>query len=52
MAYDWVNPFIGEVADFVQAVQQQRQPRVSLIDGVRNVHIMETARARQLQRPL
>ena len=52
MAYDWVNPFIAEVADFVQAVQQQREPRVRLIDGVRNVHIMETARARQLQRPL
>jgi predicted dehydrogenase len=52
ITYDWVNSFIGEVTDFVQAVQQQREPRVKLVDGMRNVHIMETARARQLQHPL
>jgi predicted dehydrogenase len=38
------NPFIEEVADFVQAIQQQRQPRVTLEDGLRNVYIMEVAR--------
>jgi predicted dehydrogenase len=38
------NPFREEVADFVQAIQQQRQPRVTLEDGLRNVYIMEAAR--------
>jgi predicted dehydrogenase len=52
VAYQPTNPFIGEIADFVQAVQQQRQPRVTLEDGLRNVHIMETARKGTLQNPL
>ena len=47
-----MNPFVEEVADFVQAIQQQREPRVTLEDGLRNVYIMETARVGQLQRPL
>ena len=47
-----MNPFVEEVADFVQAIQQQREPRVTLEDGLRNVYIMEAARAGQLQRPL
>ena len=46
------NPFIAEVADFVQAIQQQRAPRTTLEDGLRNVYIMETARAGHLQLPL
>jgi 1,5-anhydro-D-fructose reductase (1,5-anhydro-D-mannitol-forming) len=52
VAYHPVNPFVEEVADFVQAIQQQRAPRVTLADGRRNVSIMETARAGQLQVPL
>jgi 1,5-anhydro-D-fructose reductase (1,5-anhydro-D-mannitol-forming) len=52
VAYEPTNPFVGEVADFVQAVQQQHQPRVTLEDGLRNVHIMEVARQGALLRPL
>src|ERR687888_573527 len=51
-AHRWTNPFIEEVADFVEAIQQQREPRATLVDGLRNVYIMETAREGQLQRPL
>jgi 1,5-anhydro-D-fructose reductase (1,5-anhydro-D-mannitol-forming) len=46
------NPFVAEVADFVQAIQQQRAPRTTLEDGLRNVSIMESACAGHLQRPL
>jgi predicted dehydrogenase len=52
MPYQSTNPFLGEVADFVQAIEQQREPRATLIDGVRNVYIMETACEGPLQRPL
>lgn len=52
VAYQPTNPFIGEIADFVQAIQQQRQPRVTLEDGLRNVHIMEAALTGTLQTPL
>lgn len=44
-----VNPFLAEVADFVEAVQQQRPPRATLEDGLRNVAIMEAAREGPLQ---
>jgi 1,5-anhydro-D-fructose reductase (1,5-anhydro-D-mannitol-forming) len=52
VTYQPTNPFIEEIADFVQAIQQQRQPRVTLEDGLRNVHIMEAARNGALQTPL
>ena len=52
MAFQPVNPFIAEVADFIQAVQQRREPRVTLADGLRNVYIMETAREGRMQIPL
>jgi predicted dehydrogenase len=52
IAYPQMNPFIGEVADFLQAIEQQRDPRATLADGMRNVYIMETAREGALQRPL
>ena len=39
-----VNPFLGEVADFVEAVQHHRPPCATLEDGIRNVAIMEAAR--------
>jgi predicted dehydrogenase len=52
VTYQPVHPFVEEVADFVQAIQQQREPRVTLEDGLRNVYIMEAAREGQLQRPL
>lgn len=44
--------FVAEVADFVEAVQQGRPPRVTLEDGIRNVRILETAREGQMQLPL
>jgi predicted dehydrogenase len=50
--YPPANPFVGEVADFVHAVQQQRVPCVTLEDGLRNVSIMETVRTGHLQVPL
>jgi predicted dehydrogenase len=49
--YRPANPFVAEVADFVQAIHQQRQPRVTLEDGLCNVRIMEAARASTLQHP-
>jgi predicted dehydrogenase len=52
VAYQPVNPFVEEVADFVQAIRQQREPRVTLEDGLRNVAIMEAAREGPLQHPL
>jgi hypothetical protein len=52
IAFQPTNSFIGEVADFVQATQQQRVPCATLMDGLRNVYIMETARESPLQRPL
>jgi predicted dehydrogenase len=52
ITHQWTNPFIAEVADFVQAIRQQREPCATLVDGLRNVYIMETAREGPLQRPL
>lgn len=46
------NPFAGEVADFVQAIRQSRPPAATWEDGLRNVHIMETAHTGALLRPL
>ena len=46
------SPFVGEVADFVQAIQQRRAPSATLEDGLRNMHIMETARDGALLHPL
>ena len=46
--YEAENSFIGQITDFVDAIQQQRQPRVTLEDGLRNVRIMEAARERSL----
>ena len=44
-----VNPFLGEVADFVEAIQQHRPPCATLEDGLRNVMIMEAAREGPMQ---
>jgi 1,5-anhydro-D-fructose reductase (1,5-anhydro-D-mannitol-forming) len=52
ITYEPANPFAEEIADFVQAIQQQRPPRVTLEDGIRNVSIMEAVREDTLQRPL
>ena len=41
-----------EVADFIEAIQQQREPRATLEDGLRNVYIMEAARDGPFLRPL
>lgn len=50
--YQPTNTFAEEVADFVQAIQQQREPRTTLVDGLRNVYIMEAAHEGSLLRPL
>jgi predicted dehydrogenase len=47
-----VHPFLGEVADCVEAVQQHRSPCATLEDGIRNVAIMEAAREGPLQMAL
>jgi predicted dehydrogenase len=52
ISYQPTNTFAAEVADFVQAIQQQREPRATLEDGLRNVYIMEAARDGSLLRPL
>jgi predicted dehydrogenase len=48
--YPSANPFVGEVADFVHAVQQQHAPCVTLEDGLGNVSIMETVRTQVTSR--
>lgn len=50
--YEPQSPFLGEVTDFVDAVQQQKAPRVTLEDGLRNVRILETVREGQTTLPL
>jgi predicted dehydrogenase len=50
--YQPTNTFAEEVADFVHAIHQQREPRTTLVDGLRNVYIMEAAREDSLLRPL
>jgi predicted dehydrogenase len=50
--YQPTNTFKAEVADVVQAIAQQRAPRTTLEDGLRNVYIMEAARDGTLLRPL
>jgi predicted dehydrogenase len=50
--FEPVNPFLGEVADFVAAVQQHRPPCATLEDGIRNVAIMEAAREGPMQMAL
>lgn len=44
-----VDPFVAEVTDFVQAIEQGRPPRVTLEDGIQNVYILEAAREGQVQ---
>lgn len=47
--YQAANSFAAEITDFVEAIRQQRAPRVTLQDGWRNVQILETAREQTLQ---
>lgn len=49
IAYQAANSFVGEIADFVEAIRQHRQPRVTLEDGLRNVRVMQAAREHVLQ---
>jgi 1,5-anhydro-D-fructose reductase (1,5-anhydro-D-mannitol-forming) len=47
---DQTNPFIHEIRDFLEAIRDNRPPRTSLEDGVRNIEIMEIAwKAKSLQ---
>jgi predicted dehydrogenase len=43
---------VEEVADFVDAIQQRRETRATLDDGLHNVYIMEAARDGSLLRLL
>jgi 1,5-anhydro-D-fructose reductase (1,5-anhydro-D-mannitol-forming) len=52
IVYQPTNTFTAEVADFVQAIQAQCEPKATLQDGLRNVYIMEAARDGSLLRPL
>lgn len=51
ITFEPVNPFLEEVRDFVEAIEQRRAPRVTLEDGMRNVAIMEAARQGSLLQP-
>lgn len=43
MAFDTVNPYVGEIADFVAAVREGRSPEVDGREGRRNVATLEAA---------
>ena len=43
MAFDVVNPYVGEIADFVAAVRDSRAPEVDGREGRRNVEILQAA---------
>ncbi len=48
VAYEAENSFVAQIRDFIDAIQQQRPPRATLEDGLRNVRIMEAARETSL----
>jgi predicted dehydrogenase len=50
--YQPTTAFVEEVADFVEAIQQRRETRATLDDGLHNVYIMEAARDGSLLRLL
>ena len=52
IAYTPQNPFVLEIEDFVEAIQQKRPPCTTLDDGLINVRIMETARDGAIQLPI
>ena len=35
-----VNPFVGQLDDFVQAIQQRSKPEVDVVEGARNAQIL------------
>jgi len=35
-----VNPFVGLIDDFVQAIHQRRKPEVDVVEGARNAEIL------------
>lgn len=35
-----VNPFVGLIDDFVQAIQERRKPEVDVVEGARNAEIL------------
>ena len=39
-AFPVVNPFVGLIDDFVQAIQQRRKPEVDVVEGARNAEIL------------
>ena len=39
-AFPVVNPFVGLLDDFVQAIHQRRKPEVDVIEGARNAEIL------------
>jgi len=43
LAFDVADPYVGEIADFVAAVREGRDPEVAGAEGVRNVEILLAA---------
>ena len=35
-----VNPFVGLIDDFIQAIHQRRKPEVDVVEGARNAEIL------------
>ena len=40
LSYEVRNPYVGEIADFVAAVREDRDPEVSGEEGLRNVELL------------
>jgi predicted dehydrogenase len=43
LQYSQQNPFVGEIADFVAALNENREPEVPGMEGLRNVEILAAA---------
>lgn len=41
--YDIKNPFVGEITDFVRAIEEGREPEVGGVEGKRNIELLMMA---------
>jgi 1,5-anhydro-D-fructose reductase (1,5-anhydro-D-mannitol-forming) len=46
LAFEPVNPYVGELIDFVRAIEQNRDPEVSGEEGLRNIELLLEAAPR------
>jgi len=51
-AVDQTDPFVAEIKDFVEAIEQGRHPEAGLEDGVRNNRIMDVAWENSMLNPV